>query len=126
MTRDIIDCIATELELQVNRDEVRAIEEQLVGGDYEDFYAVIDGEEYRFIHEDFIWNIYVDDVKETTIECYLCEVDRSKLWWLAIDWEQTAENVFSSDGYGNTFATYDGNEYEYMFDDANYFIFRIN
>lgn len=126
MTRDIIDCIATELDLEVNRDEVRAIEEQLVGGDYEDFYAEIDGREYRFIHEDFIWDIYVDDVKETTIECYLCEVDRSKLWWLAIDWEKTADNVFSSDGYGNTFGTYDGNEYEYMFDDAHYRIFRTN
>lgn len=125
MTRDIIDCIATELELQVNRDEVRAIEEQLVSGDYEDFYADIDGEEYRFIHEDFIWDIYVDDVKETTIECYLCEVDRSKLWWLEIDWEKTAENCYQ-DGYGHTFGTYDGGEYEYMFDDANYFIFRTN
>jgi len=121
MTRDIIDCIATELELQVDRDEVRAIEEELVGGDYEDFYAEIDGEEYRFIHEDFIWDIYKDAIKEITEDCY----DLNLPNWLAVDWEQTAENCYQ-DGYGHTFATYDGVEYEYMFDDANYFIFRTN
>lgn len=123
MTRDIIDCIATELELQVNRDEVRAIEEQLVGGDYEDFYAEIDGEEYRFIHEDYIWDIYVEEIKEVTEDCY---IEKKLPDWVAIDWEETAENVYHSDGYGHHFSHYDGSEYEYMFDDANYLIFRTN
>ena len=35
--------------------------------------------------------------------------------WLAVDWEETAQNCFV-DGYGHTFARYDGYEIEYEFE----------
>jgi len=125
MTRDILELIANELYLDVNKDEVRAIEHQLKT-DYNDFYTDIDGEEYRFIHEDFIWDLYVEGIKDITIECYINELDRDKLWWLAIDWEETAKNCYNADGYGHHFASYDGEEHEWDIDGATYYIFRTN
>ena len=62
----------------------------------EDFYIKIDGQEYRFISE-----------------------------FIAIDWEETAKNCLV-DGYGNTFASYDGDEIEHHFEGELYHIFRIN
>jgi hypothetical protein len=125
MTRDILECIAHELDLPINRDEVRELEDKLFN-DYDDFFAEIDGQEYRFIHEDYIWEIYKDEIQETTEQCYFDGTKLNKLWWLAIDWEQTAENCFSADGYGHHFAYYDGSEYEHKIGDSLYYIFRTN
>lgn len=121
MRRDIIDLIAIELGLLVNRDEIKEIEEELAGGDYEDFHAEIDGEEYRFIHEDFIWDIYKDTIKEIAEDCYDLKLPK----WLAVNWEETAENCYQ-DGFGHTFSTYDGSEREYMIGNILYYIFRTN
>ena len=126
MTRDILETITDTLDLQVDRSEVREIERQIQGGDYNDFYAEIDGGEYRFIHEDFIWKIYVEGIKELTQDGYLGGTDLDKHWWIAIDWEKTAENCYDADGYGHHFAGYDGYEYEADIDDTLYYIFRTN
>lgn len=117
--REVLEFIYEELDLAIDRDEVRELTEKLT--DIEpDFYIEIDGEEYRFIHDDDIWDIYVETIREITEDCY----DIKEPNWLAIDWQQTAENC-SVDGYGHTFAHYDGHELEYEFDGANYYIFRI-
>lgn len=119
MTRDILDFIANDLNLDISKDEVRSIEHEIKTGEY-DFTADIDGEEYRFIHEDEIWDIYVEAIKETVEECYTGKME----WWIAIDWEETAENCYQ-DGYGHTFATYDGEEHEVTIDGDLYHVFRI-
>lgn len=123
MTRDILELISESLQLEINRDEVREIERNIESEN--DFYVEIDGQEYRFIHDAFIWDIYVDGIKEITEECYLIN-DGAKQWWIAIDWEKTAENCYDADGYGHHFASYDGNEVEWAFDGENYHIFRTN
>ena len=120
MTRDILELISESLQLEINRDEVREIERYIESEN--DFYVEIDGQEYRFIHDDFIWDIYVDGIKEITEECYTGKLE----WWIAVDWEETAQNCLDSDGYGNHFASYDHNEVEWAFDGENYHIFRTN
>lgn len=119
-TRDVLECISQELDLAIDRDEVRELEEKLYT-EYDDFWIELDGEEYRFIHEDFIWDIYVDSIKEMVEDCY----DIKAPDWLVIDWEQTAENCYA-DGYGHHFAHYDGNEYEHKIGGELYYIFRTN
>lgn len=125
MTRDIIELIANELHLDLHKSEVRDIE-HYIKTDPDDFTVDIDGEEYRFIHEDCIWDIYKEGIKEITEECYLDGLDTDKHWWIAIDWEKTAQNCLDADGYGHHFATYDGKEYEWTIDGMDYYIFRTN
>ena len=118
--REVLEFIYEELDLAINRDEVRELTQKLT--DIEpDFHIEIDGEEYRFIHDDAIWDIYVETIREITEDCY----DIKAPTWLVIDWEETAENC-SVDGYGHTFAHYDGHELEYEFDGEFYHIFRTN
>ena len=62
MTRDIIELIANELHLDLHKSEVRDIE-HYIKTDPDDFTVDIDGDEYRFIHEDCIWDIYVEGIK---------------------------------------------------------------
>ena len=49
-----------------------------------------------------------------------------KLWWVAIDWEKTAQNCLDADGYGHHFASYDGDELEIMLNGDLYYFFRTN
>ena len=119
--REVLEFIHDGLDLAINRDEVRKLTKYITDIEPE-FFIEIDGEEYRFIHEDDIWDIYVQEIRDITEDCY----DIKAPDWLAIDWEETAENCFQWDGYGHTFATYDGEEYEYDFDGENYYIFRIH
>ena len=123
MTRDILEMIQ-DLQLDINRDEVREIERYIESEN--DFYVEIGREEYRFINEDEIWDIYVEGIKDITEECYLGGFDTDKHWWIAIDWEKTAKNCYDADGYGHHFASYDGNEHEYKLGEENYYIFRTN
>mgnify|MGYP001594903245 FL=1 len=90
-----------------------------------DFCWEADGAEYRIICEDVIEEIHAEEVKERTINWYLNDTDLDKLWWIAIDWEETAENVRSSDGYGNHFSHYDHSEQEFRLDRVWYHVFRI-
>jgi hypothetical protein len=117
--RQILEFISYELELDIDKDEVREFERSLNSDN--DFWIEIDGQEFRVINDQVIWDIYVDEIKNITEECY----DVKAPSWLAIDWETTAENCFV-DGYGHTFSYYDGSELECQFDEENYFIFRTN
>ncbi|MDB4459767.1 hypothetical protein N9015_01115 [Akkermansiaceae bacterium] len=119
INREVLEFIHEELELSVDRDEARELVEQLESED--DFYQEIDGEEYRFIRDSEIWDIYVEGIQEITEDCYNIKAPS----WLAIDWEKTAENCYV-DGYGHHFSSYDGNEIEYDFDDQSWWIFRSN
>lgn len=117
--RQILEFISYELELDIDKDEVREFERSLNSDN--DFWIEIDGQEFRVINDQVIWDIYVDEIKNITEECY----DIKAPTWLAIDWEETASNCFV-DGYGHTFSCYDGSEFECQFDKENYFIFRTN
>ena len=117
--RQILEFISEELELDINRDEVNEFERFLNSDN--DFSIEIDGQEFRVINDQVIWDIYVDEIKYITEECYNIKAPI----WLAIDWEQTANNCFV-DGYGNTFSSYDGSELECEFGEENYYIFRTN
>ena len=116
---EILNFIDSELDLLCDVYEVSEIEKKLNSDN--DFTVEIDGEEYRFINEGVLWETYINTIKEITEDCY--EIDAPS--WLAIDWEETAENCFV-DGYGHTFSSYDGSEIEYTFNEENYFIFRTN
>ena len=126
MIRNILEFIANNLELEVNRNEVRDIVNEIRTGSWTDFYANIDGEEYRFIHEDYIWDIYVEGIKDLTQDGYLGGTDLDKHWWIEIDWEQTAKNCYGADGYGHHFGSYDGGEFMVNLDSALYHVFRTN
>jgi len=121
--RQILEFISEELELDINRDEVNEFERFLNSDN--DFHIDIDGNEYRVINADAIWDIFVEEIQQTVEECYLGGVDLDKFWWIELDWEKTAKNCFA-DGYGNTFSSYDGSELECEFGEENYYIFRTN
>lgn len=119
INREVLEFIHEELELSVDREEARELVEQLETE--EDFFQEIDGQEYRFIKDECIWDLYVDEIQEIARECYNIKAPE----WIAIDWEETAENCFV-DGYGNHFSGYDGSEIEYDFNDESWWIFRNN
>lgn len=88
----------------------------------DDFIFDFDGNKYRIIKDSAIWDIYVDEIKNTVEECYDLELDKIPSFIVVrIDWEQTAQNAYV-DGYGHQFASYDSEEYEA----AGYWIFRTN
>tara|TARA_R110000803_G_scaffold60330_1_gene119488 strand:+ start:2225 stop:2590 length:366 start_codon:yes stop_codon:yes gene_type:complete len=110
--------IKEDLELDICKDELSEILENL---EMEvDFFQEIDGCEYRFIWDEEIWDIYVKEIKSIVEDSY----DINAPDWLAIDWEQTAENC-SVDSYGNTFNSYDGGEELLQLADDNWYVFRI-
>ena len=84
------------------------------------FYFEVQGMEFRIIHEDDIWDLYVEEIKNTTEECYLGGSEIPS--FIAIDWEETAKNCYDVDGYAHTFAHYDGEE----LNAGDYYIFRTN
>jgi len=78
----------------------------------DDFTIDFDGNEYRIIHTDAIWGIYVEEIENIVTECYDLKLDKiPDFIAVTIDWEQTAQNAYA-DGYGHTFAGYDGEEIE--------------
>ena len=88
----------------------------------DDFTFDFDGNEYRIIHADSIWEIYVEEIKNIVESCYDLKLDElPEFIAVKIDWEETAANAFN-DGYGHTFSGYDGSEEEA----AGYYIFRTN
>jgi hypothetical protein len=91
------------------------------GGDC-DFNFEFDGNEYRIIEDDAIWNIYVDSIKDIVQDCYELNLDKIPSFIaVTIDWQQTAQNALT-DGYGHTFSSYDGSEEEVN----GWWIFRTN
>jgi len=119
LKKQIKEFIQDELELDAHSQEVEELKNKIENS--EDFYIKIDGQEYRFISEFKIWDIYVEKIKNITLDCY----DLKLPDFLAIDWEKTAQNC-SVDGYGHIFARYDGEELEHRFEGELYYIFRIN
>lgn len=99
-----------------------AVEEIATHLGEDDFYLEFDGNEYRLIHDDAIWQIYVDEIKSIVGDCYDLKLDDIPdfIAW-EIDWEQTAKNAHA-DGYGHTFSSYDHSEQECN----GYYIFRTN
>ena len=89
-----------------------------------DFCFEIDGNEYRFISGNVIEDTYFDEQKDLIEECYLRGKELPH--WIEIDWEKTIDNVLSSDGYGNHFASYDGSEESFGYEDELWYVFRIN
>lgn len=118
ITRDILKFINRDLELNIDTDTVREFENNLNCDN--DFNIEIDGNEYRVIHSDAIWGIYVDEIQMVAEDCYNLEMPD----WIAVDWEKTAENCYV-DGYGHHFSHYDHSEEECTFGEEDYYIFRI-
>lgn len=92
-----------------------------------DFTFEFDGNEYRIIADSAIWGIYVETIEEIVNDCYDLKLDKvPDFIALTVDWEQTAQNAYA-DGYGHTFATYDGEEIEVCIDNKlQYYVFRTN
>lgn len=89
-----------------------------------DFYLDLDGAEYRIIPESDIWEIYIEKIKNIVEDCYsdVLKLDKIPSFIaISIDWEETAKNAYA-DGYGHTFSSYDGSEYEA----GGHWIFRVN
>lgn len=90
----------------------------------DDFTIEFDGNEYRIIHDDGIWDIYVEEIKQIVEDCYELNLDKIPAFVaVSVDWEATAHNAYV-DGYGHTFASYDGEETNS--DNGEYWIFRTN
>lgn len=92
----------------------------------DDFSFDFDGNEYRIIHNMAIWDIYVETIKNIVEDCYSDVIKLDKIpsfIAVTIDWEVTAHNAYA-DGYGHTFASYDGEET--TSDNGDYWIFRTN
>lgn len=104
-----------------NRQDIfDALESLDCGGD--DFTLDFDGNEYRIIKDSAIWEIYRDEIENIVTDCYDLKLDKIPPFIaFSIDWEQTAQNAYA-DGYGHTFAGYDGDEREA----ADHWIFRTN
>lgn len=82
-----------------------------------DFFFEFDGVEHRIIHEDYIDEIWTESLIEQIKDCYdLSDIPS----FVAIDWEQTAENC-KIDGLGHHFNYYNGSE-DYI---GNYYVFRL-
>jgi hypothetical protein len=74
--------------------------------------------EVRIISEDHIDQVWTESLIEQIKDCY----DLGSMPdFVAIDWEETAENC-KIDGMGNHFSSYDGGEHN----TTNFYIFRTN
>lgn len=93
----------------------------------DDHYGLeIDGMDFRLIKSDenVIWPIYVEYIQTLVEDCYSEVLNLDKIppfIAVSVDWEVTAQNAYA-DGYGHSFSSYDGSEYEA----AGYYIFRTN
>lgn len=122
--REVYEFITDVLEIEAHKGEVGDLIDELQTED--SFHIELDGNEYRFIDAAEIDDIAVEEIKEIVKECYLDGTDLDKLWWIAIDWEQTAENCINADGYGHHFSSYDGSEEEERLLGKDWYIFRTN
>lgn len=122
----ILECICDNYSHRLTYSEAKEALEELADKieSSDDFWIELDGNEYRIISDSSIWEIYVEEIKNITEDCYSDVIKLDDLpHWLAfeIDWEQTAKNCHA-DGYGHTFAGYDGEEQEV----SGWWIFRTN
>lgn len=119
LLRVIIDNYSHKITIYDAREAIETLRDK-IGED--DFEFEFDGNEYRIIADSAIWTIYVEEIKQIVEDCYDLKLENIPdfVAW-SIDWEQTAKNAYV-DGYGHTFSTYDGSEYNA----GGYYIFRIN
>ena len=122
----LIKEIQLELDIELSKEEAETLWNNLFwdNREKEDFTIELGGNEYRFISECSIEDIYYEEQVELIKECYFDNKDLP--WWVEIDWEKTVENVLYSDGYGNHFSRYDGSEENISFEDHSYYVFRTN
>ena len=118
--KDLWEFVGDNLSLKADKGDIRDLIDQM--NEENDVYWECDGEEYRVIHTDVIDDIAEDEIKELVQDCYLNGTDLDKYWWIAIDWQQTADNCISADGYGHHFSSYDGSEEEW----EDWYFFRVN
>lgn len=119
--KELKELIADNLDAKMNKKELEYLDDQLAYDN--DFTIEIDGNEYRFISEKTIEDTYFDEQKDLIKEIYLG--GKELPYWIEIDWEATIENVLSSDGYGNHFASYDGEEIDFVYSDERWYVFRV-
>jgi len=119
---ELQEIITDSLGIDVSQDELEALDVETSRSN--DFHLEIGGNEYRFISEKTIEDIYQEEQEELIKECYLGGNELP--WWIEIDWEKTVENVLSSDGYGNHFSGYDGSEETFGYKDEVWYVFRTN
>lgn len=128
----IAECIINHTNEKYNAVDVRVLIETCKDVTIsDDFCLEFDGAEYRIIKDYAIWDIYVEEIKQITLDCYLCGHSsvsnyqdghsEGLPWWIELDWEATAQNTII-DGYGHNFAGYDHEESELN----GYWVFRIN
>lgn len=122
---EILRVIIDSQNHRINMDDAREAIETLrdsINQEEDDFTFDFDGNEYRIISENSIWDIYVEEIKQIVEDCYELNLDKIPGFIAVnIDWEKTAENAFA-DGYGHTFSGYDGSEENA----GGYYIFRTN
>jgi len=88
-----------------------------------EIWLEIDGMEFHIISESAIDEIYQESFKEMVEDCYDIKPDNFPGFLIVnIDWEASADYVQQCDGYGNHFASYDGEELE----SSGYYIFRTS
>lgn len=118
----IIRAIISEHNHSISIDDAREAIENVRDNLSDDFTIDFDGNEYRIISDDVIWDIYVETIKDIVEECYDLKLDSiPNFVAFSIDWERTAKNAYA-DGYGHTFSGYDGSEILA----GGYWIFRTN
>jgi hypothetical protein len=121
--KNLYSFIQDELDLEPVKHEVADLLDAMEREEDDlDYYWEVGKQEWRVIHVNAIDEIAEEEIKDLVQEVYLHQADLSKLWWIAIDWQETAENVINADGYGHHFGRYDGHEYEFN----NYYFFRTN
>lgn len=119
--RTIIDSQNHSVDMDDAREAIETLRDS-INQKKDDFTFDFDGNEYRIISEDSIWDIYVEEIKQIVEDCYELNLDKiPDFIAVSVDWEKTAENAYA-DGYGHTFSGYDGSEEEA----AGYYIFRTN
>ena len=119
---EIIRAIINEHNHYIDMDQAREAIKTLRDDLSDDFTFDFDGNEYRIISDDAIWDIYRDEIQNIVEECYDLKLnDIPDFVAFEIDWEETAQNA-SVDGYGHTFSSYDHSEIEA----GGYWIFRTN
>lgn len=119
--RCIIDNHSHNITMSDAREAIETLREKM---GVDDFTFDFDGNEYRIIKDAAIWAIYAEAIEETVKDCYsdVLKLDAIPSFIaVSIDWDQAAKNAYV-DGYGHTFSSYDGSEYEA----AGYWIFRTN
>ena len=122
--RSVYDFVQDTLGVEVTKYDIQDLIKELETEN--DFHIDLGGCEFRFIDAKVIDDIATEEIKDVVQDCYLNGTDLDKLWWIEIDWEKTAQNCISADGYGHHFSSYDGSEEEARLLDKDWYIFRTN